>query len=69
MCTAYIVFLSFRILLAEAERAATLAAQALDAAGAHDESLRDSLLEAWMLLDEANQSILNMEVGSQQLTN
>lgn len=58
-----------RILLAEAERAATLAAHALDAAGAHDESLRDSLLEAWMLLDEANQSILTMGVGSQQLTN
>ncbi|MCO5572558.1 hypothetical protein L7F22_026313 [Adiantum nelumboides] len=48
-----------RILLAEAERAANLAAQALDAAGAHDDSLSNSLLEAWTLLDEANKFILN----------
>eukprot|EP00250_Pteridium_aquilinum_P013271 c21243_g1_i1 orf=117-1613(+) len=56
-----------RILLAEAERAAVLAAQALDAAGAHDESLSHSLLEAWTMLDEANKSILNMEVGSSSI--
>ncbi|KAI5066314.1 hypothetical protein GOP47_0018938 [Adiantum capillus-veneris] len=51
-----------RILLAEAERAAVLAVQALDAAGGHDECLSDSLLEAWTLLDEANKSISNTKV-------
>lgn len=51
-----------RILLAEAERAAILAAQALEAAGARDESLNYSLLEAQILLDEANKSISSREV-------
>lgn len=51
-----------RILVAEAERVAILAAQALEAAGARDESLNYSLLEAQILLDEANKSISSREV-------
>ena len=48
-----ILLLWSRILLAEAE----LAARALEAAGARDENLTRSLLEARTLLDEANKTL------------
>ena len=55
-----ILLLWSRILLAEAE----LAARALEAAGARDESLTRSLLEARTLLDEANKTLSNTQVVS-----
>ncbi|KAH7293900.1 hypothetical protein KP509_28G047100, partial [Ceratopteris richardii] len=45
------------ILLGEAEQAAIIAVEAIDAARTHGESLKNSLLEALELLDEANRSI------------
>ncbi|KAH7293901.1 hypothetical protein KP509_28G047200 [Ceratopteris richardii] len=51
-----------RILLVEAEQATIIAAQAIDVARTHGESLNNSLLEAWALLDEANRSISKLKM-------